>query len=88
MRCKTRQNRKFDSLLRERDTNFPNTNRWVVNVSSKALTDPQKLLLAKGMNLAPTPRLSGSDTPSMVATVEAAIMRCGVDADSVRWLVF
>lgn len=78
MRLKTRQKMKFDSLWKERNnTSVPppsSRHRWVVNVSSKTLSESQQSVLAKGLNFAPTP--NKCDIPSIITPVEEAIGRC------------
>jgi hypothetical protein len=66
---KTRQRRKFDSLVNKRkavqmklkeQTNAKSSvvdkNRWVMNVSSKELSDTEVSVLKKGLNFAITPK--------------------------------
>ena len=58
LKAKHRQKSKFDTLLGRRTSRNPPTppSRWVVNLSSTELTEPQKSVLAKGLNFAPAPR--------------------------------
>ena len=63
-RCKQRHIGKYERLKNKsttvsevKDTSTPhdNTDRWVVNLSDKQLTDAEKGLLAKGLNFSVTP---------------------------------
>lgn len=57
-KSKTTQIRKFDTLLgrsHDRSRQSP-LGQWVVNLSSKPLTQPQQSVLAKGLNFAVTPK--------------------------------
>ncbi len=51
----------------------PNVERWVVNESSRALTLPQKNVLAKGLNFAPSPKVI--PIPEIVAAVEDGLRK-------------
>ena len=62
-KCKTRQKRKFDALLRSsqewktqgfRD-HASNHAKWVVNLSSRTLSSAEESVLSKGLNFAPAP---------------------------------
>ena len=75
-KCKERQKRKFDSLLSRSWNVRRNTppDNWVVNLSSKQLTIPQKSVLARGLNFVPDPRKIPASR--IVAAVE----------DALRWI--
>ena len=76
--CKERQKNKFDSLLRKQNDNqLSKSNKWVVNLSSKRLSTPQKSLLSKGMKFAPAPEKI--DAPTIIAEVESALNHRKVD---------
>ena len=79
--CKERQKNKFDSLLRKQNDNqLSKSNKWVVNLSSKRLSTPQKSLLSKGMKFAPAPEKI--DAPTIIAEVESALNHQKVDQDT------
>ena len=84
-KVKERQKRKFDTLLQRereppgsRDRLDDDHERWVVNLSSKEISDMQKAVLAKGLNFVPAP--TRIPTKEMIASVESAL-RC-VSQDS------
>ena len=63
--ARDRQKLKFDALLDKRNKHHSTpSNQWVVNLSSKPLTQPQTSVLAKGLNLALPPK--------QISTVEIA----------------
>ncbi|XP_035661757.1 uncharacterized protein LOC118406009 [Branchiostoma floridae] len=86
---KTRQQNKFDRLLqknnRSRADSDPNwrssetatsnkpDERWVKNLSSHTLSEPEKLLLSKGLNFAVTPQRI--PTVDIITETESAIRR-------------
>ena len=80
-KCKTRQKRKFDALLKgsqewrgqgvHDDTR--NHVKWVVNLSSRTLSSVEMNVLSKGLNFALAP--SKIPTAHMVAAVESGL-RC------------
>ena len=72
---------KFDSLLRKyKDNHLSKSNKWVVNLSSKRLSTPQKTLLSRGMKFAPAPKKF--DAPTVIAEVESALNHQKVDQDT------
>ena len=86
-KCKTRQKEKFEKLLSNTRNNLQRClpDKWVVNLSSRTLNTPEKSLLSKGLNFAPTPRKSR--IPETIAEIKCALSRCKVDsttADDVR----
>ena len=54
-KCRDRMKKKIDAILRKRDSHTIDE-RWVVNLSSRDLTTPQKSILSKGLSFAPAPR--------------------------------
>ena len=72
-KTKTRQKRKFEVLVQRNDPRPQTKARWIVNLSSKTLSDDQKRVLSHGMNFAPAPRKI--PVPEIVSTVESALRR-------------
>ena len=80
-KCRTRQKRKFDALLRnvqewkcqEARENASRHAKWVVNLSSRTLSSAEKNVLSKGLNFAPAP--CKIPTAHMVGAVESGL-RC------------
>ena len=72
---KQRQKKKFDSLLnRSRPiSQKAHVQKWVINLSSKTLTDHQISVLSKGLNYAVTP--TKIPTPDIVSTIESALRK-------------
>ena len=68
---KARLQTKFDRLLKKRRVNNPTDERWVINMSSKVLSTPQKSILGKGLNFAPAPKRI--PVPQLVAAVEQGL---------------
>jgi len=79
---KDRQQRKFEKLLREKQssvspTTFVDKTKWVINLSSRTLNEAEVSLLKKGLNLAMTPT-------SIPATkiISSQATRCGASRHS------
>ena len=53
--CRSRLKRKIEVLLSKRRGKHHLKNRWVVNLLSKELSDPQRSVLSKGLNFASAP---------------------------------
>ena len=72
-KSKATQIRKFNSLLERnrKSSSKPVPRNWVVNLSSKSLTQPQQSVLAKGLNFAVAPKKI--PTPKIVASVEGTL---------------
>ena len=75
---KDRHKQKFEKLVREKqatvsqvDTPFVDKADWVVNLSSRSLSDAEKALLKKGLNSAVTP--ANIPATEIIAKVEAAV---------------
>ena len=75
---KDRQQRKFEKRLHKKQasvspttTSFVDKTNWVVNLSSRSLTEPEVSLMKKGLNFAMTP----ADIPAtkIIAKVESAV---------------
>ena len=75
-KCKSRQKNKFQKLLAEQ-TRTGYQRNWVINLSSKIITDQQKSVLSKGLNFAPTPRQI--PIPRIVANIETALKSSKAD---------
>ena len=85
---KDRQQRKFEKRLREKQasvspptTSFVDKTNWVVNLSSRSLTEAEVSLLKKGLNFAVNP----ADIPAteIIAKVESAVRQLDAErADS------
>ena len=87
-KCKSRQKRKFDALLtnarqwrdgrqtvhgeaaRRTTDSHP---KWVVNLSSRPLSDAKQAVLSKGLNFVPAP--AKIPTAEIVAAVESGLVR-------------
>ena len=82
-KSKATQIRKFNSLLERnrKSSSKPVPRNWVVNLSSKSLTQPQQSVLAKGLNFAVAPKKI--PTPKIVASVEDALRRTNLPKDTV-----
>ena len=93
-RCRDRQIRKFDSLLRsskpcpQKQTTIETTNsvddkqKWIVNLSKHQLNEEETSVLTRGLNFAPTPsRIPISET---IAGVEPALRTHHDDAKTDR----
>ena len=68
------------------DTLYVDKANWVVNLSSRSLSDAERALLKKGLNFAVTP----ANTPAteIIAMVEAAVRQLDAEqADTVRGAV-
>ena len=80
-KCKTRQKRKLDAVLRIVQEwkcqgaceNASSHAKWVVNLSSRTLSSEEKNVLSKGLNFAPAP--CKITTAQIVAAVESGL-RC------------
>ena len=74
LRAKERQKQKFDTLIHEREGNragvTSHMGKWVINLSSKQLSDQQEKVLAKGLKFAPALK---SIPIKEIATVEPAL---------------
>ena len=86
--CKSRQQSKFLQLMEEKqpvtiESNQVDKTNWVLNLSSRSLTDAETNLLKKGLNFA----ITASRVPAaeIIAKVESAIRTLDVEtADSMR----
>ena len=66
------------------DTPYVDKANWVVNLSSRSLSDAEKALLKKGLNFAVTPANIPA-TETVIAKVEAAVRQLDAEqADTVR----
>ena len=87
VRCTDRQKNKFE-ILQNKAKNQANVcdevkEKWVVNISSKQLTEQQKSVLQKGMNFAITPTSLPSDE-IIVPTEVACASLSETQANSLR----
>ena len=76
MKTKMRQKQKFDHLLdhtRRMSRQTQRSKKWVVNLSSRVLTETERSALALSLNFAPAPRLV--PVPQLVAAVEDGLQR-------------
>ena len=65
------------------DTPYVDKANWVVNLSSRSLSDAEKALLKKGLNFAVTP--ANIPATEIIAKVEAAVRQLDTEqADTVR----
>ena len=65
------------------DTPYVDKANWVVNLSSRSLSDAEKTLLKKGLNFAVTP--GNIPATEIIAKVEAAVRQLDAEqADTVR----
>ena len=86
---KDRHKQKFEKLVREKqatvspvDTPFVDKADWVLNLSSRSLSDAEKALLKKGLNWTNIP------ATEIIAKVEAAVRQLDAElADTVRGAV-
>ena len=73
--------RKFDFLLDKANRHSqPPSSQWVVNLSSKELTQPQTSVLAKGLNYALPPKQT--PIPEIVACTEDALQRAKIPPEA------
>ena len=80
-KARDRQIRKFDSLLDKANRHSqPPFSQWVVNLSSKELTQPQTSVLAKGLNYALPPKQI--PIPEIVACTEDALRRAKIPPEA------
>ena len=87
---KDRHKQKFEKLIRKIqatmspvDTPYVDKANWVVNLSSRSLSDAEKALLKKGLNVAVTP--ANIPATEIIAKVEAAVRQLDAEqADTVR----
>jgi len=85
---KDRQQRKFEKLLREKQssispTTFVDKTKWVINLSSRALNEAEVSLLKKGLNIAVTP--ASVPATEIIAKIESAVRPLDAErADTVR----
>ena len=87
---KDRHKQKFEKLIRKIqatmspvDTPYVDKANWVVNLSSRSLSDAEKALLKKGLNFAVTP--ANIPATEIIAKVEAAVRQLDAEqADTVR----
>ena len=87
---KDRHKQKFEKLTPEKqaivsavDTPYVDKANWVVNLSSRSLSDAEKALLKKGLNFAVTP--ANIPATEIIAKVEAAVRQLDAEqADTVR----
>ena len=90
---KDRHKQKFEKLTPEKqaivsavDTPYVDKANWVVNLSSRSLSDAEKALLKKGLNFAVTP--ANIPATEIIAKVEAAARQLDTEqADTVRRVV-
>ena len=76
--ARDRQKCKFDALLDKRSKSHPTpSDQWVVNLSTKVLTQPQTSVLAKGLNFALPPPPKQILTAEIVTCTKAALRRAG-----------
>ena len=65
------------------DTPYVDKTNWVINLSSRSLSDAEKALLKKGLNFAVTP--ANIPATEIIAKVEAAVRKLDAEqADTVR----
>ena len=65
------------------DTLYVDKTNWVINLSSRSLSDAEKALLKKGLNFAVTP--ANIPATEIIAKVEAAVRQLDAEqADTVR----
>ena len=95
-KTRDRQKRKFDDLLIEKQSSVSTTrtphidrtpqvdkSKWVINLSSRSLSDTEVSLLQKGLNFAITP--TSIPATEIIAKVESAIRPLDAEqADTVR----
>jgi len=85
---KDRQQRKFEKLLREKQssvspTTFVDKTKWVINLSSRTLNEAELSLLKKGLNFAVTP--TSVPATEIIAKIESAVRPPDTEqADTVR----
>ncbi|KAL9954306.1 hypothetical protein ACROYT_G041825 [Oculina patagonica] len=87
---KDRQKQKFEKLVREKhaavslaDTPYVDKTNWVINLSSRSLSDAEIALLRKGLNFAVTP--TNIPAKEIIASVESAVRQLNTEqADRVR----
>ena len=87
---KDRHKQKFEKLTPEKqaivsavDTPYVDKANWVVNLSSRSLSDAEKALLKKGLNFAVTP--ANIPATEIIAKVEVAVRQLDAEqADTVR----
>ncbi|XP_078350248.1 uncharacterized protein LOC144635053 [Oculina patagonica] len=87
---KVRQKQKFEKLVREKhaalspaDTPYVDKTNWVINLSSRSLSDAEIALLRKGLNFAVTP--TNIPAKEIIASVESAVRQLNTEqADLVR----
>ena len=87
---KDRHKQRFEKLIRKKqatvspvDTPYVDKANWVVNLSSRSLSDAEKALLKKGLNFAVTP--ASIPATEIIAKVEAAVRQLDAEqADTVR----
>ena len=82
---KDRQQRKFEKLLREKQspTTFVDKTKWVINLSSRTLNEVEVSLLKKGLNFAVTP--TSVPATEIIAKIESAVRLLDAErADTVR----
>ncbi|KAL9953291.1 hypothetical protein ACROYT_G040687 [Oculina patagonica] len=87
---KDRQKQKFEKLVRERhaavslaDTPYVDKTNWVINLSSRSLSDAEIALLWKELNFAVTP--TNIPAKEIIASVESAVRQLNTEqADLIR----
>ncbi|KAL9962577.1 hypothetical protein ACROYT_G031688 [Oculina patagonica] len=87
---KDRQKQKFEKLVREKhaavspsDTPYVDKTNWVINLSSRSLSDAEIALFRKGLNFAVTP--TNIPAKEIIASVESAVRQLNTEqADLVR----
>ena len=87
---KDRQKQKFEKLMQEKqaavspvDTPYVDKTNWVINLSSRSLSDAEIALLKKGLNFAVTP--ANIPATEIIAKVETAVRQLDAEqADTVR----
>ena len=87
---KDRQQLELEKLLREKQgsvsqtrTPYVNKDKWVINLSSRSLSNAEESLLKKGLNFAVTP--SNIPATEIIAKIESAVRSLDAkQADTVR----
>ena len=72
-KTKERQKKKFNSLLTRPQPQEMHVRKWVVNLSSKTLSEQHISVLSKGLNYAIAP--NKIPTPDIISTVESALRK-------------
>ena len=89
-KTKERQKKKFDLLLTRPQPRDTHVQKWVVNLSSKTLSEPQISVLSKGLNYAIAPdryQLQTSSLRLSLPSESGAYTVSGVCTVEDRWFV-